>query len=185
MSLLPFGSRNGNTAGSCIPSWNFGSRLSSGRVAPCAKPSTRRWRAPRAARRREGGLEPQPGLRRGGYLQRDARGPRGSRRSRGVAPRGHFAGQVVPEAGGSLPLPRPFPGGGSSSPSGLTAGGSCARPPCSCVGSPALRWTRFSSNRGQVGGGNAASVRRGSTGSRWRMCVMVRRSSNYPRGGWG
>ena len=138
-----------------------------------------------AARRRQGCLEPQPGLRRGVYLQRDARGPRGGRRSRGAAPRGHFAGQVVPEAGGSLPLPRPFPGGGSWPPSALTAGGGCARLPCSCVGSPASHWTRFSSNRAQVGGGNAASVRRGSTGSHWRMCVVVRRSSNYLRGGWG
>ena len=51
----------------------------------------------------------ESGLRREVYLQRVARGPRGGRRSRGAAPRGHFAGQVVPKAGGSLPLPRPFP----------------------------------------------------------------------------
>ena len=86
-----------------------------------------------AARRRQGCLEPQPGLRRGVYLQCDTPGPRGSRRSRRVASRGHFAGQLVPEAGGSVSLPRSFPGGGSWPPSALTAGG-----------------------------GNAASVRRGS-----------------------
>jgi hypothetical protein len=57
-------------------------------------------------------------------------------------------------------------------------GGGCARPRGSSVGSPASRWMQSPWKRGQVGGGNAASVRRGSTGSGRRMCVVVRRSSN-------
>jgi hypothetical protein len=63
----------------------------------------------------------------------------------------------------------------------LVEAGRLRSPLCGSVGSPTSRWTRFSSNRGQVGGGNAASVRRGSTWSRWRMYVAVRRYSNYLR----
>ena len=73
-------------------------------------PSTSGGRLCAAARRRQGCVRPSTGST-----------PRG-------CPRGHFAGQVVPEAGGGLPLPRPFPGGGSWQPSVLTAGGGCARP---------------------------------------------------------
>lgn len=62
---------------------------------------------------------------------------------------------------------------GSSTPSARTAAGGYARPRCSSVGSPASRWAQLSSNRGQVGGGNAASVRRGNTGNRCRMWVVV------------
>jgi hypothetical protein len=110
-----------------------------------------------AARRRQGCLEPQPGLRRGVYLQRDARGPRGGRRSRGAAPRGHFAGQVVPEAGGSLPLPRPFPGAWFMAAQRVNRGRRRKRRFCTAR----KNWKSLA-----------------------HVCV-IRGSSNYLRGGWG
>ncbi len=75
----------------------------------------------------------------------------------------------------SRPSSPPWPSwmAGASPPSARTAAGGCARPRCSSVGSPASRRAQLSSSRGQVGGGNAASVRRGNTGNRCRMCVVV------------
>lgn len=71
------------------------------------------------------------------------------------------------------PIATPSSRCGSSTPSARTAAGGFARPRCSSLGSPTSRWAQLSSKRGQVGGGNAASVRRGNTGNRCRMCVVV------------
>jgi len=108
-------------------------------------------------------------------------------RSRLLAPRG--ARPLPPPLRGCPPRPSRRPGSsrswrrpptatpssrcGSSTPSARTAVGGCARPRCSSVGSLTSCWAQLSSNRGQVGGGNAASVRRGITGNRCRMCVVV------------